>query len=93
MLTIPVILQAAYVLALLLGSKLFRVYLQISKALFGAFSYFRNASDAEFLEICGAMLSNVIIADLQKMHFAPNGFFQKHRRWMFCTVTHDSMGI
>jgi len=52
-------------------------YLQISKALFGAFSYFRNASDAEFLEICGAMLSNVIIADLQKMHFAPNGFFSE----------------
>ena len=52
-------------------------YIQISKALFGAFSYFRNASDAEFLEICGAMLSNVIIADLQKMHFAPNGFFSE----------------
>lgn len=76
MLTIPVILQAAYALALLLGSKLFRVYSDI-KGPFGAFSYFRNASDAEFLEICGAMLSNVIIADLQKMHFAPNGFFSE----------------
>ena len=36
--------------------------------------YFLNSSDAEFLEICMAMLSNVIIEDLQKIHFAPNGF-------------------
>ena len=87
MLTIPVILQAAYVFTRFiheprtygppLSNSNYLGYLQISKALFGAFSYFRNASDAEFLEICGAMLSNVIIADLQKMHFAPNGFFSE----------------
>lgn len=69
-------LLEAHALAAFKQLELFRI-LQISKALFGAFSYFRNASDAEFLEICGAMLSNVIIADLQKMHFAPNGFFSE----------------
>jgi hypothetical protein len=51
--------------------------LDVKRPFSGPRCYFRSSSDAEFLEICGTILSNVIIADLQKIHFAPNGFFSE----------------
>ena len=48
--------------------------IDVKRPLPGPICYFLNSSDAEFLEICMAMLSSVIIEDLQKIHFAPNGF-------------------